>query len=76
MLYGFQIPTFNIETVVDKNATFYCEFVDLKRNGYHHFTKAINNLTYDFWRPWLDITDKNVTLYADSLKKVIKYKIT
>lgn len=73
MLHYYQ-PVFNINTVIEKQQTFLCEFVDLKRNGWNHYSKALNNLTYDFYKPWLDEADKQVSNLADSMKLVIKLK--
>jgi hypothetical protein len=73
-MFNYPIPVFNIETVIEKQQTFLCEFVNLKRNGFHHYTKALNNLTYDFWKPWLDDADKNVSNYAEALKTTIRNK--
>lgn len=64
----------NIDMVMEKNQLFLCEFVDLKRNGYHHYTKALNDVTYGFWGPWLKKSDEAITLFADELKRTIKLK--
>ena len=40
-----------ITDVVERHKTFLCEFVDLKRNGWFHYSKALNTLTYGFWSP-------------------------
>ncbi len=66
--------SYTINDVTDKYATFLCEFVDLKRNGYLHYTKAVDNLTYGFWGPWLRESDKVVSNFAEHLKLVIKLK--
>lgn len=66
------MPTIN--DVMAKNQQFLCEFVDIKRNGWMHYTKALNNLTGNFWAPWLSEADKNVASFADSLKLTIKLK--
>lgn len=73
MLHYYQ-PVFNINTVIEKQQTFLCEFVDIKRNGWNHYSKALNNLTYEFWKPWLDEADKQVSNLADNMKLVIKLK--
>ena len=65
---------YTINDVTDKYTTFLCEFVDLKRNGYHHFTKAYDNLTYGFWAPWLRNSDTYVSNLADHLKLTLKLK--
>jgi hypothetical protein len=65
-------PTIN--DVVAKGQHFLCEFVELKRNGYHHYTRALNDLTVGFWRPWLDESDKAVDQLADNMKLAIKFK--
>ena len=66
------MPT--ITDVVEKNQQFLCEFVNLKRNGFHHFSKAVNELTAGFWKPMLDQADQQVTNLADSMKLCIKLK--
>jgi len=66
------MPT--ITDVVEKNQQFLCEFVNLKRNGFHHYTKALNNATYGFWKPVLDQADQQVTNLADHMKMCIKLK--
>lgn len=65
---------YTINDVMGKHTTFLCEFVDLKRNGYHHFTKAYNNLTYGFWSPWLKQSDTYVSNFAEHLKLTLKLK--
>lgn len=67
-------PTYTINDVVGKYQTFLCEFVDLKRNGYHHYTKALNNLTYGFWNPWLLESDNQITKLAENMKSNIRLK--
>ena len=70
-------PPLNMPTitdVVEKNQQFLCEFVNLKRNGFHHFSKAVNELTAGFWKPMLDQADQQVTNLADSMKLCIKLK--
>lgn len=68
----YYTPT--ITDVVNKNQLFWCEFVDLKRNGFHHYTRALNELTNGFWRPWLNEADTHVSNFADNLKLCIKNK--
>lgn len=63
-----------ITDVTNRYVTFVCEFIDLKRNGYHHYTKAYDNLTYGFWGPWLRESDKTVSNFAEHLKLVAKLK--
>lgn len=71
---GFpQIP-YTITDVVDRYTSFLCEFVDLKRNGYYHYSKACDNLTYGFWSPWLKESDKIVSNLAEHLKLTLKLK--
>jgi len=65
---------YTINDSMDKYTTFLCEFVDLKRNGYHHFTKAYDSLTYGFWAPWLKQSDQTVNNFADHLKLILKLK--
>ena len=64
------MPT--ITDVMAKHQQFLCEFVDIKRNGWMHYTKALNNLTGNFWAPMLTEADKNVESFAKSLKMAIK----
>lgn len=73
-MLNFYPPVFNINTVVENQQTFLCEFVDIKRNGWNHYSKALNNLTYDFWKPWLDEADKQVNNLAESMKLTIRLK--
>jgi hypothetical protein len=70
-IYSFP---YTINDVMDKHTTFLCEFVDLKRNGYHHFSKAYDNLTYGFWGPWLKQSDTYVSNFAEHLKLTLKLK--
>jgi hypothetical protein len=65
---------YKIDNAVKDSQTFFCEMVDLKRNGYLHLTKALNNLTYGFWRPWLDETDKYIENLAEDMKLTIRNK--
>lgn len=73
MLYNFQ-PVFNINTVIANQQTFLCEFIDIKRNGWLHYSKALNNLTYNFWKPWLDEVDTYVNNLAEHMKLTIRLK--
>jgi hypothetical protein len=73
MLHYYQ-PVFNINTITEKQQTFLCEFVDIKRNGWMHYSKALNNMTGDFWKPWLDETDKQINNLAESMKLAIRLK--
>ena len=66
------MPT--ITDVVERNQQFLCEFVNIKRNGFHHFSKAVNDLTHGFWKPVLDQADQQVTNLADHMKLCIKLK--
>ena len=73
MLYHNPVmPT--IDDLVVKNQQFLCEFVDLKHNGWNHYSKALNNLTNGFWAPWLRQADKGVADFAHVLKTTIKQK--
>lgn len=67
-----QYTPITITDVTKRNQQFLCEFVDLKRNGFHHYTKALNDLTYGFWSPVLKQQDKDISLFADTLKTFIK----
>lgn len=71
----YQLPVFNINTVIEKHQTFLCEFVELKRNGFHHYTRALDNLTYMFWQPWLLEQEKAIDQLADQMKQLIKVKL-
>jgi hypothetical protein len=68
------LSTPTITDVIEKNQQFLCEFVDLKRNGFLHYTKALNNYTYFFWSPWLNDADNYVKNLADNLKLTIRMK--
>jgi hypothetical protein len=73
MLHNFQ-PVFNINTVITNQQTFLCEFVDIKRNGWLHYSKALNNMTANFWKPWLDEADTHVNNLAEHMKLTIRLK--
>lgn len=73
-MFNYQPAMPTIDDIVIKNQQFLCEFVDLKQNGWNHYSKALNNLTYGFWAPWLRQADKNVANFADALKTTIKLK--
>jgi hypothetical protein len=62
----------NIKTSIEKQQKFLCEFVDLKRNGWRHYSTALNDLTYNFYRPLLDRADAQVTDLAENLKTLIR----
>ena len=66
------MPT--ITDVTNKNQQFLCEFVNLKQNGWHHYSKALNDLTYGFWKPVLDQADDQVDKLADHMKLCVKLK--
>jgi hypothetical protein len=63
-----------ITDLVAKQNTFLCEFVDLKRNGFHHYTKALDALTGGFWGPVLRNADDAITKLADDMKLTIRGK--
>lgn len=63
-----------ITDLIAKQQTFLCEFVDLKRNGYHHYTKALDTLTGGFWGPILKQSDGHITKLADDMKLTIRGK--
>jgi hypothetical protein len=69
---NYNLPT--IENSIEKQRKFYCEFIDLKRNGYHHYTRALNDLSYGYWKPILIKTDDYVTKLADNMKAAINTK--
>lgn len=66
----FELPT--IKTAMDGQQTFLCEFVDIKRNGWLHYSKALNNLTHNYYRPMLDKMDAQVEELAETMKKNIR----
>lgn len=63
-----------ITNVIEKNQTFLCELVNLKKDGFHHYTKAFNSLTYGFWEPMLKQSDDLITKLADDMKLTIRGK--
>lgn len=69
----FELP--NINTCIEKQQKFFCEFVDLKRNGWNHYSQALNELTYDFYRPLLNRLDQEVSDLAENMKTVIRTKV-
>jgi len=69
-----QYTSVTITQVVESNQQFFCEFVDIKRNGFRHYVKALNNLTNGFWSPVLKDQEKFVDNFAEELKAVIKLK--
>lgn len=73
MLHYYE-PVLNINTVIEKQQTFICEFVDIKRNGWLHYSKAVNNMTGNFWKPWLDDADTYVNNLAEHMKLTIRLK--
>lgn len=76
MLHSYlPYPLITIDDVVSKNQQFVCEFIELKRNGFHHFTRALNDLTYHFWSPWLHQADKNIDQLAENMKSAVKVKL-
>lgn len=64
----------NIDDVAQKHKTFLCEFVDLKRNGWFHYSKALNALTSGFWSPVLEKSDKYIEQLAEEMKTSIRGK--
>lgn len=69
-----QYSPITITDVVNRHKTFLCEFVDLKRNGWLHYSKALNTLTYGFWNPMLEESDKYIENLAEDMKKNIREK--
>lgn len=65
----------NINTCMEKQQKFLCEFVDLKRNGWNHYSQALNELTYDFYRPLLKKCDAHVADLAENMKTVIRTQV-
>lgn len=74
MLHYQAPPLITINDLVEKNQQFLCEFVNLKRDGFLHYTKALNNYTYFFWSPWLSDADTAVKNLAEHMKMCIKMK--
>jgi hypothetical protein len=70
-----QIELPNIKTSVEKQQKFLCEFVDIKRNGWRHYSTALNDLTYEFYRPLLKRLDQQVEDFAENLKTAIRTPI-
>jgi len=73
----WQIPVDvpNIKTCSEKQQKFFCEFVDIKRNGWRHYSTALNELTYDFYRPLMKRLDQQVEDFAENLKTAIRTPI-
>lgn len=68
-----EIP--NIKTSLEKQQKFLCEFVDLKRNGWRHYSTAFNELTYNYYKPVMNKLDEQVDELAKNMKAVIQHKI-
>jgi hypothetical protein len=66
----FEAP--NIKTCVEKQQKFFCEFVDIKRNGWRHYSTALNELNHGFYGPLLKRMDQQVDDFAEVLKTVIR----
>lgn len=66
--------TFTINDLVAKNQQFLCDFIDLKREGFLSYTKALNNYSYFFWSPWLKETDQFIINLADHMKLCVRFK--
>jgi hypothetical protein len=69
----FEIP--NINTSIEKYQKFLCEFVDLKRNGWRHYSTAFNELTYNYYKPVMNKFDTQVEVLAENMKSAIREKI-
>jgi len=69
-----QYTPITITDVIEKNQQFVCEFINLKRNGFLHYTKALNELTYGFWSPTLKDADEYVKNLAENMKLVARFK--
>lgn len=74
MWSNFMPAPINVNTIIEKNQTFLCEMVDIKRNGYRHFCTAFNDLTYNFWSPWVEDSKRYIDNFAEHLKLNIKLK--
>lgn len=64
-------------TIVDhtqKYQNFLCEFVNLKRNVYLHYTQALDALTSGFFSPLLRDSDKYIEDLAEKMKTSIRSK--
>lgn len=69
-----QYPSFTINDVIEKNQQFLCDFINLKREGFLSYTKALNNCTYGFWSPWLKEADQSIINLADHMKLCVRFK--
>lgn len=69
----FEVP--NVKTNTEKYQKFLCEFVDIKRNGWRHYSIAFNDLTYNYYKPVMDKFDQQVEDLAKTMKSVIREKV-
>lgn len=69
----FEMPS--IKTSIEKQQKFLCEFVDIKRNGWRHYSNALNELTYNYYKPLMNKLDEQVEELAKNMKAVIQHKI-
>jgi hypothetical protein len=69
----FEIP--NINTSIEKQQKFFCELVDLKHNGWRHYSRAFNELTYNYYKPVMTKFDAQVEELAESMKTAIRKKV-
>jgi hypothetical protein len=69
----FELP--NINTSLEKQQKFFCELVDLKRNGWRHYSTAFNELTYNYYKPVMNKFDAQVEELAESMKTAIRKKV-
>lgn len=69
----FELP--NINTSIEKQQKFLCEFVDIKRNGWRHYSTAFNELTYNYYKPLMNKLDAQVEDLAKNMKEIINHKV-
>lgn len=69
-----QYPSFTINDLIEKNQQFLCDFINLKREGFLSYSKALNIYTYGFWSPWLKEADQSVINLAEHMKLCVKFK--
>ena len=65
----------NINTSIEKQQKFLCEFVDIKRNGWRHYSTAFNDLTYNYYKPLMTKLDTQVEELAENMKTAIRTKM-
>lgn len=56
------------EQLVNHHKKFFNAFVDLKVTGWHSYSKALNEYTFNFFKTQLDTADKSVHSIGDVMK--------